>query len=254
MQHSTHLDPDAVHRAAERLRQARSVLVLTGAGMSAESGIPTFREAQTGLWQRYDPSELATPEAFERDPGLVWRWYAWRRSLVLAAEPNAGHLAHAGLESTARDFALVTQNVDGLHQRAGSTSVVEYHGNLMRTICSRDGREIDLPDPADEALPRCPECGAPGRPGVVWFGELIPAHALKRASQAATDCDVFLSVGTSSLVYPAAGIAETALRSGAFVIEVNPGRTPLTPLADATLCAPSGTAVPALLAALRQAA
>ena len=243
MQQPTHLDADALHRAAARLRRAGSVLVLTGAGISAESGIPTFREAQTGLWQRYDPSELATPDAFERDPDLVWRWYAWRRSLVLGAEPNAGHRALAELESTARRFTLVTQNVDGLHQRAGSRHVVEYHGNLMRTICSRDRSEIELARPFDTALPRCPACGAAGRPAVVWFGEMIPGDALHAASQAATACDVLLSVGTSSLVYPAAGIAETALRSGAFVIEVNPGRTPLTHLADAALCAPAGIAL-----------
>jgi len=240
---------DPLARAAQQLRRARSVVVLTGAGISAESGIPTFREAQTGLWARFDASELATPEAFERDPQLVWSWYAWRRRLVREAQPNPGHFALTELETRVAQFTLVTQNVDGLHQRAGNRRVIEYHGSLMRTLCSREG--ITIADAVeDETLPRCHRCGAPGRPGVVWFGELIPAEALECSASAARECNVFMSVGTSSLVYPAAGLAEAALRAGAYVIEVNPAATPLTRLADAVLRGPSGTVLPALLDAM----
>ena len=244
------LDPGALRRAAGRLRRARSVLALTGAGISAESGIPTFREAQTGLWAQFDPAELATPEAFERNPELVWQWYAWRRKLATDAAPNPGHQALASFESRFDDFTLVTQNVDSLHQRAGSRRVIEYHGNLLRTVCSRDGATIETADPTDVKLPRCPACGAAGRPGVVWFGELIPAEALTAAAEAADRCDVFLSIGTSSLVYPAAGLAEAALRAGAFIIEANPAETPLSRLADVVLRGPAGESLPALAAAL----
>lgn len=246
---ATRLTGDAVQRAAQRLRRAHSVVALTGAGISAESGIPTFREAQTGLWARYDAADLATPEAFARDPQFVWRWYAWRRSLVLQAQPNPGHVALAELEALLPAFTLVTQNVDGLHQRAGSHSVIEFHGNILRTLCSREHSEFEVDDPADERLPHCPSCGAAGRPGVVWFGELIPPDALQFATGAAETCDVLLSIGTSSLVYPAAGLAEAALRAGAFVIEINPAHTPLTRLADAVLRGPAGEMLPALLAA-----
>ena len=182
--------------------------MLTGAGVSAESGIPTFREAQTGLWEKYDPLELATPEAFLRDPELVWRWYRWRRELVARAQPNAGHIALAQLAQRVPRLTLVTQNVDGLHQRAGSADVVEFHGNLFENRCFAEGCLVDVT--ADAMVPTCPGCGALVRPGVVWFGEAIPGQALDASFAAATDCDVFLSVGTSSLVYPAAGLADVA--------------------------------------------
>jgi NAD-dependent deacetylase len=206
---------------ARHLREARNVAVLTGAGISAESGIPTFRDALTGLWARYRPEDLATPEAFARDPRLVWEWYAWRRGIVQRAEPNAGHHALARLERLVPDFVLVTQNVDGLHQRAGSARVFELHGNILRTRCSRQGiiveRWVDGPEPP----PRCATCGAPLRPDVVWFGELLPGEALHAAWDAASACDVFLSIGTSNLVEPAASLPWRAASAGAEVIVIN---------------------------------
>lgn len=223
---------DDLRLLARHLSQAAKVVFLTGAGASAESGIPTFRDAMTGLWSRFRPESLASPDGFARDPALVWGWYQWRRKLVEAAEPNAGHVAIAAMQSLLEDTMLVTQNVDGLHQRAGSSSVVELHGNLFRNICSRDGRDVDATAWVPGEPPSCPRCGAHVRPAVVWFGEMLPEDALRRAQSAARNCDVFFSIGTSALVYPAADLAELALRSGATVVEVNPEPTPLTPHAD----------------------
>ena len=232
------------------LRGARSVAVLTGSGISAESGVPTFRDAQTGLWARYEPQELATPEAFERDPRLVWEWYEWRRDLVGQAEPNAGHLALAELERRVPTFSLATQNVDGLHRRAGSENVLELHGNIVRSKCSVEGLEAE-PRAGDESMPpSCPNCGAFLRPDVVWFGEALPEDAFAEASEAARSCDVFLSVGTSSLVYPAASLPPVAARSGAMLVEVNPDDTPLTPRVDYALRGRAGEVLPALVRAL----
>lgn len=236
------------HQLVERLRGARSVVALTGSGISAESGIPTFREAQTGLWSRCDPQQLATPEAFMRDPSLVWEWYEWRRQLVGEAEPNPGHRALADLEKRVPGFTLVTQNVDGLHQRAGSQDVIELHGNILRTICSAERIEVEPAQTADKP-PICPGCGAPLRPDVVWFGEMLPAGAMEAASVAARSCDVFLSIGTSSLVYPAASLPYEALSAEATVVEVNPEDTPLTPKADYTLRGWAGDALPVLVEA-----
>lgn len=203
------------------LRAARHVAVLTGAGISAESGIPTFRDAQHGLWARYRPEDLATPEAFRRNPRLVWEWYAWRRDLVSAAEPNDGHRALAAMQRCVA-LTLITQNVDGLHQRAGSTDVIELHGNITRIKCSADGRIVsDWPE-GSEIPPPCPACGAPLRPDVVWFGESLPQEALEAAHRAAVTCDVFLSVGTSNAVVPAASLPWIAAESGAPVGVVNP--------------------------------
>ena len=235
--------------AARRLRTARHLCVLSGAGISAESGIPTFRDALTGLWARFRPEELATPEAFERDPALIWGWYEWRRELVREAEPNPGHYALAALARQVPRLTLVTQNVDGLHQRAGSTDVIEYHGSILRDRCTREGIVAVRQGGEGAGLPRCASCGALLRPDVVWFGEAIPARAMLEAQGAAAGCDVFLSVGTSSLVYPAAGLAETALRSGATVIEVNPNATELSPLADFVLRGPAGVVLPQLVQA-----
>jgi NAD-dependent deacetylase len=244
--------PELIDRAAALLRDARHICVLTGAGISAESGIPTFRDAQQGLWASYDPMQLATPEGFAEDPELVWRWYESRREYVRKAQPNPGHYALAELGLRARKLTLVTQNVDGLHQRAGSSEVVEYHGNILRDRCTAEQLVVDrAPEEAGTAtLPRCAGCGALLRPDVVWFGEIIPRQALLLADAAAADCDVFLSVGTSSLVYPAAGLAESALRAGARVIEVNPNPTDLSRLADVQLRGPAGTVLPGLLARL----
>jgi NAD-dependent deacetylase len=231
---------------ADRLRAARHVLALTGSGASAESGVPTFREAQTGLWAQFDPHELATPEAFLRDPGLVWRWYRWRRELVARLEPNAGHFALARLAELLPRLTLVTQNVDGLHQRAGSQDVIEFHGNLFTDRCFSEGCVVD-DTPVDEDAPRCTACGAFVRPGVVWFGEAIPAPALAAATEAASDCDVFLSIGTSSLVWPAAGLAEAARESGAVVVEINLDATPLTDQSQYCLQGKSGEILPELV-------
>ena len=231
----------------EELRGARSVVALTGSGISAESGVPTFRDAQTGLWAQYDPQQLATPEAFMRDPDLVWQWYEWRRKLVGDAGPNPGHYALAELEQKFPNFMLATQNVDGLHRRAGSENVLELHGNVLRTICSVERVEVE--PRGDETPPVCPGCGAPLRPDVVWFGEMLPEGGMQAAADASRNCDVFLSVGTSSLVYPAASLPYEALSAGAIVVEVNLEGTPLTPRADYSLSGGAGDVLPALVAA-----
>jgi len=212
----------AIDRVVEVLRRARAVTALTGAGVSAESGIPTFREAQTGLWARYRPEELASPEAFARWPDRVWQWYAWRRGLVAAARPNPAHEALAAMERRLPAFTLVTQNVDGLHQRAGSGRVLELHGNIMRTKCSREGRIIEGDTERGEIPPRCPACEAPLRPDVVWFGEMLPADTLRQSAEAADTCDVFLAIGTSGVVHPAASLPIVAHRAGADVVVINP--------------------------------
>ena len=233
-------------RLLEAFHEATHVVALTGSGISAESGVPTFRDAQTGLWERYDPLELATPEAFARDPRLVWEWYAWRRGLVADAEPNPGHEALADLERRIPGFTLVTQNVDGLHQRAGSRRVIELHGNIMRSRCSEEGiivREYK----GEGTPPRCPRCGEFLRPDVVWFGETLPFGALEEASEAARRCDLFLSIGTSSLVYPAAALPYEAVENGATLVEINPTQTPLSAKADSTLRGPAGKILPDLL-------
>jgi len=229
----------------EILRDAKNVLVLTGSGVSAESDVPTFREAQSGLWSEFDPQELATPEAFLQDPVLVWRWYRWRRKLVAEAEPNPEHFALAALEDQVPEMTLITQNVDGLHQRAGRQHVTEFPGNLFATRCFvEDTLEDDDPSSAD---PRCRRCGGHLRPGVVWFGEAIPKLALKVATEAADDCDVFLSIGTSSLVWPAAGFAAAAAQRGATVIEINIDPTPLSSRCDFALQGASGELLPELV-------
>ncbi len=232
---------------AAALRDARSVTVLTGSGVSAESGVPTFREAQTGLWARFDPEELATPEAFERDPRLVWEWYSWRRELVEKAIPNPGHEALAELERRVPSFVLVTQNVDGLHRRAGSQNVVELHGNIRRSKCSREGVVVEPREDDTGVPPSCPRCDALLRPDVVWFGEMLPAGALAEAFDAAQSCDLFFSVGTSGVVQPAASLPFEALRHGAVLIEVNPDETPLTRHASYALRGRAGEILPTLV-------
>jgi NAD-dependent deacetylase len=231
----------------ERLAAARHVLALTGAGISAESGVPTFRDAQSGLWAKYRAEELATSEAFAANPKLVWDWYEWRRQLVAQAEPNPGHRALVTMQQRLPGFALVTQNVDGLHTRAGSRDVVELHGNIAQNLCFAEGTPVDEQAPGDSVPPRCPKCGAFLRPGVVWFGENLPPRALKRAEQAAQTCDVALSIGTSSLVHPAAGLPLLAKRHGAYVVEINPTPTPLTPHADQVVSGPAGVVLPELV-------
>ncbi len=234
----------------EVLQHARHVAVLTGAGVSAESGIPTFRDAQTGMWARFSPEDLASPEAFRRNPQLVWEWYAWRRELVAHAVPNPGHLALAELERHVPRITLITQNVDGLHQRAGSSAPIELHGNIGRVTCSVEGTVVDRwAASADDLPPRCPRCGAYLRPDVVWFGELLPAAALAAAWEAAQSCDLFLSVGTSGLVEPAASLPRLALQAGATVAVINLDVTTAARPPLYTINAPSGVLLPALLRA-----
>jgi len=235
---------------ADALRRATRVVALTGAGISAESGVPTFRDAQTGLWAKYDPRELATPAAFARHPKLVWDWYAARRAALAHVVPNPGHVALARMDALVPEFLLATQNVDGLHARAGSRRLVELHGNIARVRCSREDRVVERwTEPGDGLPPRCPHCGAWLRPDVVWFEEMLPAAALDRAEQAARRAEVMVVVGTSAEVWPAAGLAHTAKAAGARLVEVNPEATPLSRLADDVLRAPSGIALPALVAA-----
>jgi len=242
---------ELLEQAAAALRKAQHVCVLTGAGISAESGIPTFRDALTGLWANFRAEDLATPEAFERDPKFVWDWYEFRRELIRKAEPNPGHFALAELAGRVPRFTLVTQNVDGLHQRAGSRGVLEYHGNILRDRCCVEQVVADRSEDSRHGLPRCAACGGLLRPDVVWFGEAIPRGPMLAAAEAAESCDVFLSIGTSSLVYPAAGLAESALRAGATVIEVNPNRTDLSRNVNVLLAGPSGELLPRLLEQLR---
>ncbi|GAA3775111.1 NAD-dependent deacylase [Plantactinospora mayteni] len=279
------LPPDA----AAVLGQARRVVVFTGAGISAESGVPTFRDDLTGLWARFDALQLATPEAFHADPDLVWGWYEWRRARVRRAEPNPGHLATAAIEALLPGTVVITQNVDDLHERAGSRSPVHLHGSLFAPRCvaeaahpaplpetvAKPARPATLPvtiasadhpaalpetvdgetaDPGEGGRvppPRCTRCGALVRPGVVWFGEALPEAALTTAVEAAAGCDVLLTVGTSGVVYPAAEIPRIAARSGATVIQVNPEPTPLDRVCAINLRGTAAQVLPALVAAVR---
>ena len=244
-------------RLIEKLRTAKCVTVVTGAGVSAASGVPTFR-GDGGLWKSFRPEELATPGAFERDPQTVWEWYDWRRQLIAAAKPNAAHDVLAAWERRFPHYTLVTQNVDGLHERAGSTQVVRYHGSIWEMRCAGVVAGLkacaipweDHRAPLPELPPRCPNCGGLARPGVVWFGEPIPPSAARDASRAAAECDVFLTIGTSSLVYPAAGLVQEAARGGAFTAEINPAATDASALVDVAIAAPAEIALPAIDARL----
>ena len=221
--------------------------VLTGAGISAESGVPTFR-GPGGLWRNRRPEELATPAAFARDPLQSWEWYNWRRGVIATVEPNAGHQALARIEERSPRFTLVTQNVDGLHDRAGSRNILKVHGDIWTLRCTRCARAWRDPRPAlPELPPRC-ECGALARPGVVWFGEGLPEDAWRESVAAARACDVLLVVGTSAVVYPAAGLAELARSHGAKVIEINIDETPLSGQVDLSWRARASEALPMLAA------
>ena len=249
------MTPEGVRRAAERLAAAELVVVSSGAGMSRESGIPTFRDALEGLWAQFDPQDLATEPAFRRDPTRVWSWYAWRRQHIAAAEPNPGHHAVVQLERLLPRLVVVTQNVDGLHGRAGSTDVVELHGSLLRAKCLDRGHpyagELPVYHEGDEQPPPpCPSCGSPLRPDVVWFGEMLPEAAVDRAWTLAERCAVMLVIGTSGTVWPAAELPLVARRRGARIIEVNPSPSEITPVADVFLQAPAGVALPALAQAV----
>lgn len=239
----------------QAVRAARHLVVLTGAGVSAESGLPTFRDKQTGLWERFNPQELATPQSFERNPALVWGWYEWRRTKAARALPNAGHRAIAALQERVPGLTLVTQNVDDLHERAGSRIVHHLHGTLMNPFCASCRRPFPLPPeiPDEPEMgrslepPRCSHCGARIRPGVVWFGEPLPWREWDIAEQAATSCDVFACIGTSSLVYPAASLIRSAIKRGVVTVQVNPTGTDLDARVTFDLRGPAGTVLPALV-------
>lgn len=237
-----------IDRAARALGTASRVVCLTGAGVSAESGVPTFRDAQTGLWSRFDAEELASPEGFERDPGLVWRWYMWRLDLLKAAAPNPGHFALAQLAGLCERFLLITQNVDSLHEQAGSGEVLHLHGSLLHFRCNSCAAPHHLTGEQRraESPPACGLCGDLVRPDVVWFGESLPWDAVEEAADAAQGCDAMLVIGTSGLVYPAAQLPLIAKRAGAAVIDVNPEPGPISSIADLFLQGKSGEILPAL--------
>lgn len=246
---------DDLRTASSLIAGARRLAVFTGAGVSKESGIPTFREPETGLWAQYDPMELATEAAYLRRPAFVWGWYEHRFGIVEAAAPNPGHLAIAELEQLVPKVVVITQNVDGLHQRAGSTHVIELHGSMNSFRCMsgrhRGYRREDLSGQT-ERPPRCPACGGLLRPEVVWFGEGLPPDAINAAEQLSAACDVMLVVGTSGVVYPAAAVPLIAARAGAPVIDVNPERDALARHSDVFLRGPGGEVLPALVAAVRE--
>jgi NAD-dependent deacetylase len=230
-----------------RLRGARAVVAVTGAGVSAGSGVPTFRGTD-GLWGTYRAEDLATPEAFAHNPQLVWEWYDWRRNVIARCRPNAAHEVLAKW-SQRPGFTLITQNVDGLHERAGTANVVRFHGSIWVLRCAADCGTAPWEDrrtPLPELPPPCPACGGLARPAVVWFGEAIDPDILQQSSDAASRADVFLSIGTSSLVYPAAGLLNVARRGGAFAAEINPGATGAAGDVDVAIAAPAEDALPML--------
>jgi NAD-dependent deacetylase len=249
------VNPDALDRVIARLHRAASLTVLTGAGVSAASGVPTFR-GPGGLWRSFKPEDLATPQAFRRDPALVWEWYDWRRQKVVACHPNRAHEVLAGWAGSRPGVEVITQNVDGLHERAGQTDVIRLHGSLWELSCWSPCREAppvwrDETVPLPEIPPRCPWCHGLARPAVVWFGEALDPRQVARA-EAATRCDVFMVVGTSSLVYPAAGLLDVARGTGAFTVEINPDDTPATARVDATLRGPAEVVLDRLALALQE--
>ncbi len=233
------------------LQRAQSVCVLTGAGISSESGVPTFRGAD-GLWKKFRPEELANFDAFISNPQLVWEWYNYRKKLIDSVSPNAGHLALAQMEEQVEDFTLVTQNVDNLHRRAGSKRVLELHGNIMKSSCIDCGKRDDTPVfPGPAGVPRCTSCSGLIRPDVVWFGEMLPQDAYDEAEAASRRCDLFLSVGTSAVVYPAASLPLTAKQGGAYVVEINIERTEQSNRFDEVLLGKAGDILPSILESIQ---
>lgn len=238
------------HGMIERLRRAKRVVVITGAGISAESGIPTFR-GPNGLWRRYRAEDLATPHAFQRDPRLVWEWYDWRRQLISEKEPNAGHLAIAAMEDFFEELLLITQNVDGIHRKAGSTKLIEIHGNIWRVRCVAEGGIYSNDEvPLREIPPRC-DCGALIRPDVVWFGESLSEKDLADSYAALNECDCLLVVGTSAVVQPVASFPIVARNGGAFVVEINVEPTPISGWVDESIPGKSGEVLPRLTERLK---
>jgi NAD-dependent deacetylase len=236
---------NSVSLVKERLKQTRSITVLTGAGISADSGVPTFR-GQDGLWRNFRAEDLATPEAFARDPRLVWEWYDWRRGLIVAKHPNPAHHALVELERRYERFRLITQNVDGLHAAAGSRNLIELHGNIWKVRCIQCNEIYENRDIPIQMLPHC-KCGGLLRPHIVWFGEALDPHNIVRSEEALSDCQVLLIVGTSGVVYPAASFASVAKAAGAFVVEINLDSTPNSSLVDIALQGRAKDLVPQLL-------
>ncbi|MBX2992982.1 MAG: NAD-dependent deacylase [Bacteroidetes bacterium] len=234
-----------------KLASARDVVAFTGAGISAESGVPTFR-GNEGIWTKFKPEELANLNAFMRNPELVWEWYSARKKVIAEVQPNAGHYALAEMEKIFSSLAVITQNIDNLHRRAGSRNVFELHGNIERNYCMRCGKQFSNEFVlTGKAVPKC-ECGGLIRPDVVWFGELLPEDEWRGAEKACQRADVLFSIGTSGVVYPAAALPMEAKRNGAFIIEINPQPTPLTEYADEFLQGKSGSILPALLQQMKQ--
>jgi NAD-dependent protein deacetylase/lipoamidase len=231
----------------EALRSSGHIAVLTGAGVSQESGLRTFRDPQEGLWSQYNPQELASPEAFRQNPKLVWDWYAWRREAIKGVRPNPGHYALVEMSRKVLHFTLITQNVDGLHRMAGGPKPIELHGNINQVRCSECGQAADEWDDNGLEAPRCRICNGLLRPNVVWFGEPLPHQELEAALKAARACDTFFSIGTSAEVQPAASLAYEAQNHGAMVIEINTGATLLSPRVDFMLKGKSGEILPALV-------
>jgi NAD-dependent deacetylase len=233
---------DRIKQIAERIKLDARITALTGAGVSAASGVPTFR-GDEGLWRNYSPMELATPEAFQRNPKLVWEWYGWRRELISKCEPNGAHRVLADWSKRYPGFTLITQNVDGLHEKAGTRDVIRFHGSIWEALCWNDcdaspPRWTYDAVPLPSVPPLCPHCGGLIRPGVVWFGEGIDTEILER-SAAALDCDIFLTIGTSALVYPAAGLVNGAHAKGAFTVEINMEETPASGSVDLAIQGPA---------------
>lgn len=235
------------------LKSAERVVALTGAGVSQESGLRTFRDAQVGMWAQYRPEDLATPDAFERDPKLVWDWYALRREKALHVKPNPGHYALVDMVGIFKSFTLITQNVDGLHQAAGSMNVIELHGNIHTVKCSQCGQIINQWETVPNEVPKCQVCNGLLRPNVVWFGEALPKQALEMSATASRSCDVFFTIGTSGVVQPAASLAVAAKNRKAVVVQVNLDPNPVTPKLDFNLVGKSGDILPAIVQALRRA-
>jgi NAD-dependent deacetylase len=232
------------------LKKDKRVVVLTGAGISAESGVPTFR-GENGLWKKFKPEELATFDAFISNPQLVWEWYEYRRKLISEVKPNPAHYSLVKMQRYFENFHLVTQNVDGLHQRAGSEEVIELHGNIKRNKCVGCGQKFEELEISSEEIPPKCRCGGMLRPDVVWFGEMLPQEAMNKASEYSNYCDLFFSIGTSALVYPAASLPLIAKRAGAYLVEVNLERTELSNFADEVFLGKAGEIMPEIIGFIR---